>query len=81
MDSIEQKMEGLVRKAAQDCLATLKGKTESDFIQDFTFPFPVGVVLDLMGLPRERMAGASHHRNPLPEVSQPAGSVPCIRRS
>ncbi|MAT50756.1 MAG: cytochrome [Porticoccaceae bacterium] len=51
-----QKMEGLVRKAAQDCLATLKGKTESDFIQDFTFPFPVGVVLDLMGLPRERMA-------------------------
>jgi len=49
------KMDDLVRKAAQECLQNVKGKTESDFIEDFTFPFPVGVVLDLMGLPRERM--------------------------
>jgi cytochrome P450 len=50
------KMEGVVRKAAEDCIAHLRDKTECEFINDFSFPFPVGVVLDLMGLPRERMA-------------------------
>ncbi|MAT50757.1 MAG: cytochrome [Porticoccaceae bacterium] len=49
------KMEGLVRKAATDTLENVRGKTQSDFLEDFTFPFPVGVVLDLMDLPRERM--------------------------
>lgn len=49
------RMEEVVRKAAQDSLAAIRGRTECDYIHDFAFPFPVGVILDLMGLPRSRM--------------------------
>lgn len=50
------KMEGVVRVAIQDCLRPFKNKTECDFVQDIGFPFPVGVILDLMGLPKARMS-------------------------
>src|SRR5690606_22696587 len=33
----------------------LEGKNECDFMDDFGYPFPVGVVLALMALPHERM--------------------------
>ncbi|MDY0069522.1 MAG: cytochrome P450 [Porticoccaceae bacterium] len=49
------RMDDVVRKAAQDCLAGIEGRTSCDYIHDFAFPFPVGVVLDLMDLPRARM--------------------------
>ena len=49
------KMDHVVRRACQEALASFAGKTESDFIHNFSFPFPVGVVLDLMDLPKSRM--------------------------
>lgn len=50
------KMESVVRNAALECIETFRHQKACDFIQQFSYPFPVGVILDLMGLPRERMA-------------------------
>ena len=49
------KMDADVRSAAQDQMKNLEGKTSCDFIQDFATGFPVGVVLNLMELPKERL--------------------------
>lgn len=49
------KMDSTVRVAAQESLENIRHKTECDFIEDFAFPFPVGVVLGLMDLPKERL--------------------------
>lgn len=51
------KMDDVVAKSARATIDEfgLKDKTECEFIHDFAFPFPVGVILDLLGLPRERM--------------------------
>lgn len=49
------KMDGAVRQCAKDTLAPLADKKACDFVKDFAFPFPVGVALDLLGLPRSRL--------------------------
>lgn len=49
------KMEDVVRDAARECLEGMADRNECEFIQEFSFPFPVGVFLDLVGLPKERM--------------------------
>jgi cytochrome P450 len=49
------KMEAMVHEAAVRTVNSIKGKTECDFMAEFAFPFPVSVVLDLMGLPQDRM--------------------------
>lgn len=49
------KMENVVLEAAQSSIAHLADKTECDYVEDFAYPFPVGLVLDLFGLPRTRM--------------------------
>jgi len=42
----------LARKLAAQCAA----KAECDFVEDFAKPFPVGIFLDLMGLPADNMS-------------------------
>lgn len=49
------KMDQDVRTAAQEQMKNLQGRKECDFVQDFATGFPVGVVLNLMQLPKERM--------------------------
>src|SRR5690606_3004809 len=49
------KMEGLVREAALDCLNSFRDRKECEFNNDFSFPFPVGVAMGLLGLPKEHM--------------------------
>jgi cytochrome P450 len=49
------KMEETVRDAAKACVATFKDKSGCEFIDEFASPYPVGVVLDLLDLPKERM--------------------------
>jgi cytochrome P450 len=49
-----QSMEGSVRDAAGRCIEKLKNKRECEFLQDFAFPFPVSVFLDLIDLPQSR---------------------------
>lgn len=49
------KMEQSVRDAARASIATFRDKTSCEFIAEFAAPFPVGVALDLLGLPKERM--------------------------
>lgn len=49
------KMDKDVRTAAQEQIKNLEGKKSCDFIKDFATGFPVGVVLNLMELPKERL--------------------------
>ena len=51
MKQLEAKVRELARKLAAQCAA----KGECDFVEDFAKPFPVGIFLDLMGLPVENM--------------------------
>jgi cytochrome P450 len=50
-----QAMEENVRVAARRCIDKIKLKRECEFMQEFAFPFPVSVFLDLIDLPQERM--------------------------
>jgi cytochrome P450 len=50
-----QAMEGSVRAAARRCIDKIKAQGKCDFMQDFAFPFPVSVFLDLIDLPQSRM--------------------------
>ena len=52
MKQLEAKVRELARKLAAQCAA----KGECDFVEDFAKPFPVGIFLDLMGLPVDNMA-------------------------
>lgn len=49
------KMDATVREAAKEQMKNLHGKTECEYIEDFACGFPVGVVLGLMQLPKERL--------------------------
>ena len=51
MKQLEPKVRELARKLAAECAA----KGECDFVEDFAKPFPVGIFLDLMGLPADNM--------------------------
>jgi cytochrome P450 len=51
-----KQLEGKVRDLARDLAAKCAAKGECDFVEDFAKPFPVGIFLDLMGLPAENMA-------------------------
>lgn len=50
-----KKMEDTVRQAVVRCLEPIKAKTECEFMTELALPFPVGVVLDLLGMPQEKM--------------------------
>jgi cytochrome P450 len=51
-----QAMEANVRAAARRCIDKLKERAGCEFMQEFAFPFPVSVFLDLIDLPQERMS-------------------------
>lgn len=50
-----KKMEQPVKEAALRCIDRFKAGGEVDFVKVFSAPYPVGVILDLMDLPQERM--------------------------
>jgi cytochrome P450 len=50
-----QAMEASVRAAARRCIEAIKAQGKCEFMQDFAFPFPVSVFLDLIDLPQSRM--------------------------
>lgn len=50
-----KRMEQPVKDAALNCISRFKDGGEIDFIKSFAAPYPVGVILDLMELPQERM--------------------------
>ncbi|KJS04641.1 MAG: hypothetical protein VR73_14085 [Gammaproteobacteria bacterium BRH_c0] len=49
------KQETKISTRAAELIAKFKDKGEVDFIKDFAVPFPVSIVLDLLGLPLDRM--------------------------
>ena len=51
MKQLEAKVRSLARELAAKCAA----QGECDFVEDFAKPFPVGIFLDLMGLPVDNM--------------------------
>lgn len=51
MAKLEQKVSG----RAKEFINRFKDKGEVEFIRDFAVPFPVTIVLDLLGLPQDRM--------------------------
>lgn len=46
------KLEGLIRKRANDLIDEFQAKGECEFTEDFGRPLPVSVFLDIMGLPQ-----------------------------
>src|SRR5882762_10484143 len=50
-----KQLEGKVRDLARELAAKCAAKGECDFVEDFAKPFPVGIFLDLIGLPKENM--------------------------
>ena len=48
-------LEDKVRDRAQSLIDSFKDRGEVEFIKTFATPFPVTIVLDLLGLPEERM--------------------------
>jgi cytochrome P450 len=44
-----------IRERARDLIAKFKDKGSCDFIREFSEGYPVNIVLDLLGLPQERM--------------------------
>lgn len=48
-------LEDSVRQAARKYIAAFKDRGECEFMQQFAFPFPVSVFLDLVELPKDRM--------------------------
>lgn len=44
-----------VRQTARALLAKFKARGECDFVAEFGFPLPVSVILDLLGLPQQKM--------------------------
>lgn len=51
MSQLEAKVSG----RAEELIAKFKNKGEVEFIRDFAIPFPVSIILDLLGLPQNRM--------------------------
>ena len=51
MAELESKVSG----RAAELIAKFKNKGEVEFIRDFAIPFPVSIILDLLGLPQDRM--------------------------
>lgn len=45
-----------LRKRAHDLIDVFKGRGHCDFVNEFSERFPIFIVLDLLGLPQERMA-------------------------
>lgn len=45
-----------LRRRATDLIAKFKDRKECDFINEFSERYPIYIVLDLLGLPQERMA-------------------------
>jgi len=45
-----------IRERARTLIAGFKDRGGCDFINDFSEKFPIAIVLDLLGLPTERMA-------------------------
>jgi cytochrome P450 len=56
MKLLEEKVRHLARELATQCAS----KRECNFVEDFAKPFPVGIFLDLMGLPQENMPRFLH---------------------
>jgi cytochrome P450 len=50
-----KKMEQPVKDAALRCIERFKSGGEIDFVTAFSAPYPVGVILDLMELPQDKM--------------------------
>src|SRR3546814_418644 len=53
-----QKMAALkdqVRERARNLIATFKDRGECDFVNEFSEKYPINIVLDLLGLPQDRM--------------------------
>lgn len=48
-------LEEKVRQRAKELVAACHAKGECDFVEDFAKPFPVGIFLDMMGLPADNM--------------------------
>ena len=45
-----------LRKRATDLIEKFRGRTECDFVNEFSERYPIYIVLDLLGLPQDRMA-------------------------
>src|SRR3546814_14573581 len=44
-----------VRERARNLIATFKDRGECDFVNEFSEKYPINIVLDLLGLPQDRM--------------------------
>jgi len=48
-------LDGKVRGRARELIATFKDQGHCEFVKDFAVPFPISIILDVLGLPQDRM--------------------------
>ena len=48
-------LDGKVRNRARELIAKFKENGHCEFVKDFGIPFPISIILDVLGLPQERM--------------------------
>jgi cytochrome P450 len=48
-------LDGKVRNRARELIAKFKDQGHCEFVKDFGIPFPISIILDVLGLPQDRM--------------------------
>jgi len=48
-------LDGKVRTRARELIAKFKDQGHCEFVRDFGIPFPISIILDVLGLPQDRM--------------------------
>lgn len=68
-----------VRQVCKELIAKFKDRGECEFVDDFAVPFPSYVFLDLMGMPRDRLADFISWQNDLMRAPDPSQRVAAAR--
>ena len=68
-----------VRQCCRELIAQFKDRTECEFVSEFAMPFPSHVFLDLMGMPRDRLADFIAWQDDLMRAVDPMARVAAAR--
>lgn len=73
------KLQNQVRSGARDCIRRFKDAGRCELMEDYAFPFPVRVVLDMLDLPQERMHEFLEWEHMMMNMGDMAGVQTAIR--
>ncbi len=74
-----KEFEGPIRQCCRELIAKFKGAGECEFVNDFALPFPSYIFLDLMDMPRDRLADFISWQDQLMRAPDPMVRVVAAR--